>query len=110
MCHDPGSVSNFNWICAGQVNLQLLWHLHETERQETDKTGDMDNITKPIIEALTGRDGLLIDDSQGGSMHTFWNSRNHETEKDILQISLEFNDDECLRKEDLILHCASPLT
>lgn len=95
-------LQEFNWICAGPVKLELLWYLHETERQETDKVGDMDNITKPIIDALTGKNGLLIDDSQVGSMHTFWASRDHETKKDILHIRLEFNNDECLRKEDLI--------
>ncbi|WP_164086595.1 RusA family crossover junction endodeoxyribonuclease [Stenotrophomonas maltophilia] len=97
-----GQLQDFNWICAGHVNLELLWYLHETERQETDKIGDMDNITKPIIDALTGQDGLIIDDSQVGSLHSFWSSRNHQTEKDILHIRVEFSNDECLRKDDLI--------
>lgn len=95
-------LSPFEWICAGSVNLELLWYLHGTLRQETDKVGDIDNITKPIIDALTGEKGLLIDDSQIGSLHTFWNSRNHLTQKDVLYIRIQFNNDECLRKEDLI--------
>jgi Holliday junction resolvase RusA-like endonuclease len=92
----------FEWICAGSVNLEFLWYLHGTQRQETDKVGDIDNITKPIIDALTGETGLLIDDSQIGSLHTFWNSRNHLTQKDALYIRLEFNNDECLSKKDLV--------
>ena len=96
------ALQEFNWICVGQVNLELLWYLHATQRQETDKIGDIDNITKPIIDALTGETGLLIDDSQIGSMHSFWNSRNHQTEKDVLILRIEFSNDECLRKEDLI--------
>ncbi|AAM38783.1 RusA family crossover junction endodeoxyribonuclease [Xanthomonas citri pv. citri] len=95
------SLQDFNWICAGQVNLELLWYLHATQRQETDKIGDIDNITKPIIDALTGEKGLLIDDSQIGSMHSFWNSRNHQTEKDVLILRIKFNNDECLKKESL---------
>lgn len=92
----------FEWICAGSVNLEFLWYLHGTQRQETDKVGDIDNITKPIIDALTGKGGLLVDDSQIGSLHTFWNSRNHLTQKDALYIRLQFNNDECLRKDDLV--------
>lgn len=92
----------FEWICAGPVNLELLWYLHGTQRQETDKVGDIDNITKPVIDALTGERGLLIDDSQVGSLHTFWNSRNHLAQKDALYIRLQFNNDECLRKDDLV--------
>lgn len=93
---------DFNWICAGHVNLDLLWYLQATQRQETDKIGDMDNITKPIIDALTGIDGLLIDDCQIGSIHSAWNSRNPQTEKDVLHIRLDFNNDECLPKKNLV--------
>lgn len=95
-------LAKFKWICAGTVNVELLWYLHATQRQETDKVGDIDNITKPILDALTGDAGLLIDDSQIGSMHTFWQSRNHQTEKDILYIRLQFINNECLKKENLI--------
>lgn len=92
----------FEWMCAGTVSIELLWYLHGTQRQETDKVGDIDNITKPIIDALTGEAGLLIDDSQIGSLHTSWNSRNHHTKGDALYIRVEFNNDECLRKDHLI--------
>lgn len=95
-------LASFKWICAGSVTLELLWYLHGTERQETDRVGDIDNITKPIIDALTGKDGLLIDDAQIGSLHTFWNSRNHLTSKDALYIRLKFINDECLSKNNLI--------
>jgi len=92
----------FEWICAGPVNLELHWYLHGAQRQETDKVGDIDNITKPIIDSLAGEMGLLIDDSQIGSLHTLWNSRNHLTQKDALYIRLQFNNDECLPKDNLI--------
>jgi len=95
-------LAKFKWICAGPVNVEFLWYLHGTQRQETDKVGDLDNITKPILDALTGAGGLLIDDSQIGSLHTFWQSRNHQTEKDVLYIRLQFINDECLKKENLI--------
>lgn len=98
--HD--ALKNFKWICAGSVNVEFLWYLHGTQRQETDKVGDIDNITKPILDSLIGVKGLLIDDSQVGSLHTFWQSRNHETEKDAVYIRIQFINDECLNKHNLI--------
>lgn len=95
-------LAKFKWLCAGPVNVELVWYLHGTQRQETDKVGDLDNITKPILDALTGSTGLLIDDSQIGSLHTFWQSRNHQTEKDVLYIRIQFINDECLNKENLV--------
>lgn len=59
-----GELAKFKWICVGPVNVEFNWHLHGTQRQETDKVGDFDNITKPILDALTGASGLLVDDSQ----------------------------------------------
>jgi Holliday junction resolvase RusA-like endonuclease len=52
-------LSKFEWIVAGSVNVELLWYLHGIERQETDKVGDIDNITKPILDALTGSKGRV---------------------------------------------------
>lgn len=94
-------LSKFQWIIAGSVNVEFLWYLHETERQETDKVGDIDNITKPILDALTGPRGILIDDCQIGSLHTFWQSRNHMTTSDALYIRVDFNNDYSLLKDNL---------
>ncbi len=44
----------------------------------------------------------MIDDSQISSLHTFWNSRNHLTQKDALYIRLQFNNDECMLKDNLV--------
>lgn len=94
-------LSKFKWMVAGSVNVEFLWYLNGTERQETDKVGDIDNITKPVLDALTGCKGILIDDSQIGSLHTFWQSRNHMTEFNTLYLRISFNNDCCLRKKNL---------
>lgn len=65
-------LSQFKWLISGSVQIEFAWYLHGVERQETDKVGDIDNITKPILDALTGPKGILIDDAQIGSVHTFW--------------------------------------
>lgn len=88
----------YQWVCTGSVNVELLWYLNGTLRQETDAIGDIDNITKPVIDALTGKDGILVDDSQIGSLHTYWSSRNLESPKDVLHLRIQFSNDESLRK------------
>lgn len=96
-----GELAKFNWIAAGSVNVELLWYLHGTTRQETDKVGDIDNITKPILDAITGPKGVLIDDSQIGSLHTFWQSRNEMATSNALYLRIDLNNECCLQKENL---------
>ena len=76
--------------------------MHSIERQETDKVGDIDNITKPILDALTGPYGILIDDSQIGSVHTFWMSRNEQVTYSVLRLDIQFSNDDCLDKHNLV--------
>ncbi|HFQ4877829.1 TPA: RusA family crossover junction endodeoxyribonuclease, partial [Vibrio vulnificus] len=94
-------LSKFQWIISESVNIELCWYLDAVERQETDKVGDLDNITKPILDALTGAKGVLIDDAQIGSIHTYWQSRNTLKVDNILRIKLQFNNDYCFDKDSL---------
>ena len=97
--HDQ--LSKFTWIIAGGVNVELVWYLHGIERQETDKVGDLDNITKPIIDSLLGLQGIFFDDSQIRSLHTFWMSRNEALDFNVLLLTIDFNNDCCMPKKDL---------
>jgi Holliday junction resolvase RusA-like endonuclease len=94
-------LSKFKWIVAGSVNIEICWYLSSTERQETDKVGDLDNITKPIIDSLTGIKGILFDDSQIASLQTLWLSRNEEIPGNSLHIHIYINNDTCMSKENL---------
>lgn len=95
-------LTKFRWIICGSVNIELVWYLHAVSRQETDKVGDLDNISKPILDSLTGEQGVLIDDSQIGSIHTLWMSRNEQIADNIVLLRITFNNDECTSKENLI--------
>ncbi|GAB0061722.1 MULTISPECIES: RusA family crossover junction endodeoxyribonuclease [Pseudomonas] len=95
-------LSQFKWLISGSVQIEFAWYLHSIQRQETDKVGDIDNITKPILDALTGPDGILIDDSQIGSVHTFWMSRNEQLSYSVLRLSIQFSNDDCLDKQNLV--------
>lgn len=95
-------LGKFQWVISDSVNIELVWYLNAIERQETDKVGDLDNITKPILDALTGENGILMDDSQIGSIHTFWMSRNELKHDNYLRIEISFSNDYCFDKSDLI--------
>nr|WP_255593622.1 RusA family crossover junction endodeoxyribonuclease [Acidovorax sp. sic0104] len=94
-------LSKFKWLISGSVQIELAWYLHSVERQDTDKVGDIDNITKPILDSLIGPQGVLIDDSQIGSIHTFWLSRNDQLSYNVLRLQVQFSNDDCLSKEQL---------
>lgn len=100
LIHDE--LKKFQWVISDSVTIEMTWYLNAVERQETDKVGDLDNITKPLLDSLTGENGILIDDAQIGSIHTYWMSRNELKADNIVRIKLSFNNDYCFNKSDLI--------
>ena len=94
-------LSKFKWIISGNVVVEFAWYLNAVERQETDKIGDIDNISKPIQDALTGSKGIIIDDAQIGGLYSFWMSRNEMISDNFLKIGIQFNNDETLEKKNL---------
>ncbi|MEL6305953.1 MAG: RusA family crossover junction endodeoxyribonuclease, partial [Bacteroidota bacterium] len=70
------------------------------ERYENAKAPDMDNIIKPILDALTGPDGVLIDDCQVqtiGSHWIDWTKREHQ-----INIFIKFLPDDYVTKKNLV--------
>ncbi|MCX8526254.1 RusA family crossover junction endodeoxyribonuclease [Chryseobacterium formosus] len=94
-------LKKYTWIIISDVQLEIYWYLNAVERQETDKIGDLDNITKPVIDSFIGVDGLIVDDSQIASMNTLWMSRNDLIEDNVVKIKFTFNNDFSLKKENL---------
>lgn len=94
-------LKKFKWIISGSVSVDFIWYLNRVEKQETDKIGDIDNISKPIIDSLIGPDGILIDDSQIKGLYSSWISRNQMMIDNILRIEIRFNNDYCFSKMNL---------
>jgi len=94
-------LKKFKWIITGSVLVDFVWYLNAIERQETDKIGDIDNISKPIQDALIGPNGVLVDDAQIGGLYSYWMSRNELVSDNILKIEIKFNNDYVLLKKNL---------
>lgn len=94
-------LKNFKWLIFGKSQIEIHWFVNSVERQETDKIGDLDNITKPILDALVGENGILIDDSQINSIHTTWTTKNALTIDNIVKLIIYFNNDYTVLKDNL---------
>jgi Holliday junction resolvase RusA-like endonuclease len=94
-------LSKFKWQISGAVSIQFYWYLSHYDRHESDKSADLNNLTKPILDALVGEDSLLIDDSQVKELYIEWISKNEDLETSLLRIWIEFNNDFSLKKETL---------
>lgn len=92
---------NFEWLILGKVQIEVHWFLNAVEKQETDKVGDLDNITKPLIDALSGIDALLIDDSQINSIHYTWTSKNGMIKNNLVKLIIIFNNEYTISKRNL---------
>lgn len=96
-----GEIEKFTWICFGPIWIELRWYIDAADRQETDAIGDLDNITKPILDSLTGLNGLFVDDSQIKTICTAWLAKNAATPENILEVSIAFLNDEVVEKNKL---------
>lgn len=94
-------LNNFKWLIFGKLQIEIHWFINSVERQETDKIGDLDNITKPLIDALVGKNGILVDDSQINSIHTTWTTKNALRSNNIVKLIVHFNNEYTVLKHNL---------
>ena len=60
------------YLLSGDVKVTIEWTLHEQDRCESDAPSDVDNILKPMLDALGGPGGVLIDDCQVQAVDCRW--------------------------------------
>ncbi len=89
-----------NYLLSGDVKVEIQWLVHEQERYESANAPDMDNIIKPILDGLSGPEGVLIDDCQVqtvGSHWIDWTKKEHK-----INISIRYIPDDYVSKTNLI--------
>ena len=58
------ALSRFKFMLCGDVQVEVTWRCRAKARYESDASPDVDNILKPLLDALCGPDGVLVDDCQ----------------------------------------------
>lgn len=92
--------STLNYLLSGDVKVEIQWLVYEQERYESANAPDMDNIIKPILDGLTGPDGVLIDDCQVqtiGSHWIDWTKHEHQ-----INIAIQYIPDDYVSKKNLM--------
>jgi len=92
-------VAPVKYLLSSDVSIKIIWFINEDERYESDKSADVDNIIKPILDALCGPNGILIDDCQAQHISSQWVDRYDEPEH--LQIEIAYQPDAFFRKDDI---------
>ncbi len=64
-----------------------------------NKSADIDNIIKPILDVLCGRNGIIIDDCQIQNVSSHWEDRYNESEH--FQIEIFYEPDAFFLKESI---------
>ncbi|MFD8304068.1 RusA family crossover junction endodeoxyribonuclease [Streptomyces sp. NPDC059690] len=59
-------------VFTHDVEVTLVWLIEESRRYRTHLVADLDNVMKPILDAVTGAEGIMIDDNQIQSIDASW--------------------------------------
>lgn len=59
-------------IYVHDAEVTLVWYIEERRRYQTHIVADLDNVMKPTLDAITGPEGILIDDNQIQSIKASW--------------------------------------
>jgi len=76
------------FIFIGDIHIEFRWWISAKSRYETDASADIDNALKPTIDALTGPDGLFIDDCQVRGLNVAWSHSN--SGKEHISVRIDF--------------------
>lgn len=66
------AVHGYKFIFYRKVSITITWYTDVRSRYFTDSSNYIDNIIKQIIDAIIGKDGLLIDDCQVQHVQCYW--------------------------------------
>jgi Holliday junction resolvase RusA-like endonuclease len=94
------AVATYGFLLSGDVSVAVEWSISQRTRYETDRSPDVDNILKPLIDALVGPAGLMIDDNQVQHVSCHWIDSYDEEES--IAVRLRFSPDEWFQKDGLL--------
>ncbi|MCJ7602391.1 MAG: hypothetical protein MUO63_12955 [Desulfobulbaceae bacterium] len=94
-------------IIAGDVGIEVSWYTHEQLRFEAPNFLDVDNISKVIIDAISGPEGVIVDDCVVQHQSCTWIDT---CGREYIEITISYNDTNCFQKNNLcFLHLGKNL-
>jgi Holliday junction resolvase RusA-like endonuclease len=94
------ALARYAFILTGDLHVDVTWLVSERARYESDASADVDNILKPLLDAMCGPNGVLVDDCQLVSVSCGWlDCANDEQE---LSVRVRYSSDQWLRKDGLV--------
>lgn len=94
-------VAPYQYLLSGDVKVEIEWGISQRARYESDSAADVDNIVKPILDAMSGPDGILVDDCQVQELTCYWTGGFLHPAEEKVSIELQFDPDAYYAKAGL---------
>ena len=98
--HVVDHVRQSNYLLAGDIRVSVEWTVHEQLRYESCSSADLDNVVKPLLDALCGPQGIMVDDSQVQAIACSWVD-SYDKSVQSTMVELSYMADEYQRKKGL---------
>jgi Holliday junction resolvase RusA-like endonuclease len=90
----------YQYLFSGDISLDITLQVHQSNRCESDASPDLDNFLKPLLDSLSGPDGIMIDDCQVRTLSINWISWVREDTR--IELLFRVIDDEYVKKQGLL--------
>ncbi len=90
--------SKCGFLLTGELKVDVEWLIHERDRHESPRSPDLDNTLKPLLDALQGPDGVMVNDSQIQEISCRW--IDWESREQRLDLRIQHLEDEWVWKKD----------
>ena len=90
---------NSDYIVTGNCWIAIDYYCQHVKREKNPNVYDIDNIVKPIIDALVGKEGLLIDDVIVDRVTVNWIDT---PDDDYFEVEIEYPDLIFTEKKELL--------
>lgn len=90
----------YKYHLSGDVGVEITIQVHRRDRYESDASPDLDNFLKPLLDTLSGPEGILIDDCQFRNLTINWISWLRDDSQ--IEIFLSYIDSEYVNKQRLL--------
>jgi Holliday junction resolvase RusA-like endonuclease len=92
-------LARFKFLLIGDVQMEVTWLCSAKARYESDSSPDVDNILKPLLDALCGPSGVLVDDCQVNAIGASCCSMRGP---ELVEVQIKHSPDDFISKEGLL--------